>query len=188
MSTLRISVKVAAGVVLTGVAIAGWGVVYLQGGWLDERERDLVDLRRAAAVAAAKTPAVVGASVTERRPASPKTSAADGAAASPELSAVRAKLEKSRVELDELQAKIDRRKRLLEGIARRYRTTARVNVRAGPSTTAEAIAVIPKGRTLQVFEAVEDGAWYKVGGNPSSWPSATSCSRATTFIAGSRAN
>ncbi len=173
MSTLRTSVKVAAGVLLTGVAIAGWGVVYLQDGWLDERERDLVDLRRAAAVAAAKTPAVVGASVTPRektgpreepRPASTEASTVEGAAPATELAAVRAEVEKSRTELDQLQAKIGRHKRLLEGIARKYRTTARVNVRAGPSTTAEAIAVIPKGRTLQVFEAVEDGAWYKVGG------------------------
>ena len=171
MSTLRTPVKVAAGVLLTGVAIAGWGVVYLQDGWLDERERDLADLR--VAVAAGKTPAVVGASVTPRgktgpreepRPASTEASTAESAAPATELAAVRAEVEKSRTELDQLQAKIGRRERLLEGIARKYRTTARVNVRAGPSTTAEAIAVIPKGRTLQVFESVEDGAWYKVGG------------------------
>ena len=173
MSTLRTSVKLAAGVLLSGVAIAGWGVVYLQDGWLDERERDLADLRRAAAVAAGKTPAVVGASVTlrgktgpreEPRPASTEASTAESAAPATELAAVRAEVEKSRTELDQLQATIGRRERLLEGIARKYRTTARVNVRAGPSTTAEAIAVIPKGRTLQVFESVEDGAWYKVRG------------------------
>ncbi len=160
MSTLRTSVKVAAGVLLTGVAIAGWGVVYLQDGWLDERERDLADLRRTAAVAAGKTPAVVGASVTLRG----KTGPREEPRPATELGAVRAEVEKSRTELDQLQAKIGRHKRLLEGIARKYRTTARVNVRAGPSTTAEALAVIPKGRTLQVFGVVEDGAWYKVGG------------------------
>ncbi len=160
MSTLRPSVKVAAGVLLTGVAIAGWGVVYLQDGWLDERERDLSDLRRAAAVVAGKTPAVVGASVTPRG----KTGPREEPKPATELAAVRAEVEKSRTELDQLQAKIGRHKRLLEGIARKYRTTARVNVRAGPSTTADAVAIIPKGRTLQVFEAVEDGAWYKVGG------------------------
>ncbi len=173
MSTLRTSVKVAAGVLLTGVATVGWGVVYLQDGWLDDRERDLADLRRPAAVTAGKTPAVAGTFVTqrgkagpreERRPASTETSAAEGAATATELAAVRAAVEKSRAELNQLQAKIGRRERLLEGIARRYRTTARVNVRAGPSTKAAAVAVIPKGRTLQVFEAVEDGAWYKVGG------------------------
>ncbi len=173
MTTLLTSAKVAAGVLLAGIAIVGWGVVYLQDGWLDEREHDLADLRRAGAVAAGKTPAVVGASVTPRgktgpreepRPASTEASAAESAAPVTELAAVRAEVEKSRTELDQLQAKIGRRERLLEGIARKYRTTARVNVRAGPSTTAEAIAVIPKGRTLQVFESVEDGAWYKVGG------------------------
>ncbi len=173
MATLLTAAKVAAGVVLAGVAIAGWGVVYLQDGWLDERERDLADLRRAAAVAAGKTRAVVGASAPPRaktgpreqpRPASTEASAPEGAAPATELAAVRAEVEKSRTELDQLQAKIGRRKRLLEGIARKFRTTARVNVRAGPTTTAAAIAVIPKGRTLQVFEAVEDGAWYKVGG------------------------
>ena len=98
------------------------------------------------------------------RPASTETSAAEGVAPATELAAVRAEVEKSRAELDRLQAKIGRHKRLLEGIARKYRTTARVNVRAAPSTAAVAVAVIPKGRTLQVFEAVEDGAWYKVGG------------------------
>jgi hypothetical protein len=169
MPILLTSTKVAAGILLTGVAIAGWGVVYLQDGWLDERERDLADLRGAAAVGAGKIPVVVGASVTPRgktepRPASTEASTAESAAPATELAAVRAEVEKSRTELDQLQAKIGRRERLLEGIARKYRTTARVNVRAGPSTTAEAIAVIPKGRTLQVFEAVEDGAWYKVGG------------------------
>ncbi len=173
MSTLRTSAKVAAGVLLAGVAIAGWGVVYLQDGWLDGRERDLANLRRAAAVAVRKTPAVVGASVTPRgntgpreelQPTSTEKSAAEGAAPAIELAAVRAEVEKSRVELDQLQAKIGRHKRLLEGISRKYRTTARVNVRARPSATAEAVAVIPKGRTLQVFESVEDGAWYKVGG------------------------
>lgn len=173
MPTLLTSAKVVAGVLLAGVAIAGWGVVFLQDGWLDENERALADLRRAAAVAADKTPAVVGASVTPRgktgpgkepRPANTEMSAAEVAAPAIELAAVRAKVEKSRAELDQLQAKISRHKRLLEGIARKYRTTARVNVRARPSTTAEAVAVIPKGRTLQVFEAVEDGAWYKVGG------------------------
>ncbi len=173
MQLLLSSAKVAAGVLLAGVAIAGWGVVYLQDGWLDERERDLADLRRAATVAAGKTPAVVGTSVTPRgktgpreepRPASTETSAAEGAAPATELASVRAEVEKSRAELDQLRAKIGRHNRLLEGIARKYRTTARVNVRAGPSTTAEAVAIIPKGRTLQVFEAVEDGAWYKVGG------------------------
>jgi uncharacterized protein YgiM (DUF1202 family) len=92
------------------------------------------------------------------------TRPAEGAVGSPELAAVRAAVEKSRAELDQLQKKIDRRERLLGGIAQKYRTTARVNVRSGPSTKAEAIAVIPKGTTLQVFEAVEDGTWYKVGG------------------------
>ncbi len=110
MSTLLTSVKVAAGVLLTGVAIAGWGLVYLQDGWLDERERDLVDLRRAAAVAAGKTPAVVGASVTPRgktgpreepRPASTEASTAESAAPATELAAVRAEVEKSRTELDQ---------------------------------------------------------------------------------------
>ncbi len=161
MSTLLAWAKMAAGVLLLGVAIAGWGVVYLQDGWLDEHERDLAVLRRAAAVAAGNTPAVAGTSVTQHRSAS--TVASEGAAPATELAAVQAEVEKSRAELDRLQAKIGRHKRLLDGIARRYRTTARVNVRAGPSTTADAVAVIPKGRTLQVFETVEDGAWYNVG-------------------------
>ena len=172
MPTLRTSAKGAAGVLLAGVAIAGWGMVYLQDGWLDERERDLAELRLARAVSAEKTPPDVRESVTSRekteargqpRPESTETSAAEGAAPATELAAVRTEIEKSRAELDQLKAKGGRHKRLLERIARRYRTTARVNVRAGPNTTAQVIAVIPKGQTLQVFEAVEDGTWYKVG-------------------------
>ena len=55
-------------------------------------------------------------------------------------------------------------KALAEGSELRFKTTARARVRAGPSTDTEEVAVVPAGKAIQVFEIVEDGTWYKVGG------------------------
>ncbi len=45
-----------------------------------------------------------------------------------------------------------------------FKTNARARVRAGPGTDTDEVAVVPAGKTIQVFEIVEDGTWYKVGG------------------------
>ena len=68
--------------------------------------------------------------------------------------------ESCQAELEELQ----KRQILPDGGTLQFRTKARARVRAGPSTDTDEVAVVPAGKTIQVFEAVEDGSWYKVGG------------------------
>ncbi len=46
----------------------------------------------------------------------------------------------------------------------RFQTSSTVNVRTGPSTDADVLVVLPPGTEVEVFEAVEDGQWYKIGG------------------------
>ena len=74
--------------------------------------------------------------------------------------APQSEFESCQAELEELQ----KRQILPEGGTLQFRTKARARVRAGPSTDTDEVAVIPAGKTIQVFEAVEDGTWYKVGG------------------------
>ena len=59
---------------------------------------------------------------------------------------------------------LQKRQMFPEGGTLRFKTKARARVRAGPSTDTDEVAVVPAGKTIQVFEIVEDGAWYKVGG------------------------
>lgn len=68
------------------------------------------------------------------------------------------------VELEPLRAEIQKQQALLEGSTLLYRTTTRAKVRAGPGTDSEEVTVIPPGKILQVFEIVEGGSWYKIGG------------------------
>ncbi len=46
----------------------------------------------------------------------------------------------------------------------RFQTSGNVNVRTGPTTDADVLVVLPPGTDVEVFEVVEDGQWYKVGG------------------------
>ncbi len=77
---------------------------------------------------------------------------------------LQSEIEGSQAELETLRAKVQKQQALLEGRMLRFKTNARVKVRAGAGTDTEEVAVIPAGKTLQVFEIVEDGTWYKVGG------------------------
>lgn len=46
----------------------------------------------------------------------------------------------------------------------RFQTSGTVNVRTGPSTDSDVLVVLPAGTDVEVFEAVEGGEWYKIGG------------------------
>lgn len=46
----------------------------------------------------------------------------------------------------------------------RFQTSGNVNVRTGPSTDSDVLVVLPPGTDVEVFEAVEGGEWYKIGG------------------------
>lgn len=46
----------------------------------------------------------------------------------------------------------------------RFKTRVRARVRAEPNTDSDEVAVVPAGKAIQVFESVEGGDWYRVGG------------------------
>ncbi len=77
---------------------------------------------------------------------------------------LQSEIEDSQAELETLREKAQKQQALLEGSMLLFKTNSRVKVRAGAGTDTEEVAVIPAGKTLQVFEIVEDGTWYKVGG------------------------
>ncbi len=80
------------------------------------------------------------------------------------LQSLRSETKGSQAELETLRAKVKRQQALLEGSMLQFKTKVRVKVRAGPGTDTDEIAVVPAGKSIQVFEIVEDGTWYKVGG------------------------
>ncbi len=77
---------------------------------------------------------------------------------------LQSEIEGSQAELETLRAKVQMQRALLEGSMLKFKTNARAKVRAGPGTDTDEVAVVPAGNTIQVFEIVEDGTWYKVGG------------------------
>ena len=77
---------------------------------------------------------------------------------------MRSDVEGAQAELESLSGKVQKQQALLEGSMLRFKTKSRARVRAGPGTDTEEVAVVPSGKTLQVFEITEDGTWYKVGG------------------------
>lgn len=81
-----------------------------------------------------------------------------------QLSSLKSQIEDSQAELEKLRAEIQRQQALLEGSVLQFKTNARARVRAGPGTDTDEVAVVPAGKPIQVFEIVEDGTWYKVGG------------------------
>ncbi len=77
---------------------------------------------------------------------------------------LQSEIEGSQAELESLRERVQRQRALLEGSMLQFKTNARAKVRAGPGTDTDEVAVVPAGNTVQVFEIVEDGTWYKVGG------------------------
>ncbi len=80
------------------------------------------------------------------------------------LTSLQSEIEGSRAELEPLRAEVQKQQALLEGSTLQFKTTTRAKVRAGPGTDTDEVAVVPPGKILQVFEIVEDGTWYKIGG------------------------
>ncbi len=81
-----------------------------------------------------------------------------------QLIALQSEIEGLQAELEPLRAELHREQELLAGSTLQFTTIKRARVRAGPGTDTDEVAVVPPGKTLQVFEIVEDGTWYKVGG------------------------
>jgi peptidoglycan hydrolase CwlO-like protein len=77
---------------------------------------------------------------------------------------LQSEFEGCQAELETVQAKGQKQQDLLGDSTTWFKTKARARVRAGPSTDTDEVAVVSVGKTIQVFEIVEDGTWYKVGG------------------------
>ena len=73
-----------------------------------------------------------------------------------ELLTLQSQIKGSQAELETLEPNVQKQQALLK-------TNARARVRAGPGTDTDEVAVVPAGKTIQVFEIVEDGTWYRVG-------------------------
>ncbi len=68
-------------------------------------------------------------------------------------------------ELAVLQEQSEVYERLLEGGPNQFLTASEsVNVRAQPSTDSEVLVTLPEDFTVEVFEVVEGGEWFKIGG------------------------
>ncbi len=83
---------------------------------------------------------------------------------SSELATLKPELDRVQSELDTLRAEVAKQHQLLSEQAVVYRTKSRSKVRAKPTTDSAEVAVVPKGNSIQVYEIVEGGTWYKVGG------------------------
>ncbi len=81
-----------------------------------------------------------------------------------ELLTLQSQIEGSQAELETLETNVQKQQALLGDSTLQFKTNARARVRAGPGTDTDEVAVVPAGKTIQVFEIVEDGTWYKVGG------------------------
>jgi seryl-tRNA synthetase len=81
-----------------------------------------------------------------------------------ELLTLQSEIEGWQAELEQLESNVQTQQALLGDSTLQFKTKARARVRAGPGTDTDEVAVVPAGKTIQVFEIVEDGTWYKVGG------------------------
>ncbi len=85
-------------------------------------------------------------------------------AARAELDTLAPQLEQARTQLEVTRNQVQKQQELLSEKALKYRTVTRSRVRLKPSTDAAEVAVVPEGNVVQVFEIVDDGNWYRVGG------------------------
>ncbi len=153
------------GIVVLVVGVAGWVVAFSSIGTTGGLESELAAAREEAKKAEADLALVSDNLSTAQEALDQQKEASDN------LEQLTAKLDTGKAELaaltsvlEPLRAEIHKQQQLVEGSALKVRTTTRVKVRMGPSTETEEVAVVPEGNSVQVFEIVEDGTWYKVGG------------------------
>ncbi len=153
------------GIVVLVVGVAGWAVAFASIGSTGGLESELVAAREEAKKAKADLALVSDNLSTAQEALEQQEAASDN------LEQLTAKLDAGKAEvaaltsvLEPLRAEVHKQQQLVEGSALKFRTTTRAKVRMGPSTETEEVAVVPEGNSVQVFEIVEDGTWYKVGG------------------------
>jgi DNA repair exonuclease SbcCD ATPase subunit len=169
------STQKAVGGVVVIAGVVGWIFAFVQIGEVDSLKSELEPARQGLASAKDELAQLQGdleAAQSERSQLEQRvetTESLEALAAALEagnakLLALQSEIEGSQAELETLRPKVQKQQALLEGSMLRFKTKARARVRAGPGTDTDEVAVVPAGKTLQVFEIVEDGSWYKVGG------------------------
>ena len=160
-------------VVIAGVV--GWIFAFVQIGEIDSLKSELEPARQELASAKEELAQLQGdleAAQSERSQLQQQVEATESLeeltaaleAGRAQLLPLQSEIEGLQAEVEPLRAEVQRQQALLEGSSLQFRTTTRAKVRAGPGTDTDEVAVVPPGKTLQVFEIVEDGTWYKVGG------------------------
>jgi DNA repair exonuclease SbcCD ATPase subunit len=169
------STQKAVGGVVVIAGVVGWIFAFVQIGEIDSLKSELEPTRQGLASAKDELAQLQGdldAAQSERSQLQQRVEATESLeeltaareAGNAQLLSLQSEIEGSQAELETLRANVRRQQALLEGSTLRFKTNARAKVRAGPGTDTDEVAVVPAGKTLQVFEIVEDGTWYKVGG------------------------
>ena len=148
------STQKAVGGVVVIAGVVGWIIAFVQFGKVDSLKSDLE--------AAQSERSQLQQRVEATESLEQLTVALEAGKA--RLLSLQSEVEGSQAELETLRPKVQRQQALLEGSMLRFKTNARARVRAGPGTDTDEVAVVPVGKVLQVFEIVEDGTWYRVGG------------------------
>ena len=160
------------GIVVLVVGVAGWVVAFASIGATGGLESELMVAREEAKKAKADLALVSDNLSTAQEALEQQKEASDNLeqlttkldAGKADLAALISELEETKAQLEPLRAEVHKQQQLVEGSALKFRTKTRAKVRMGPSTETEEVAVVPEGNSVQVFEIVEDGTWYKVGG------------------------
>ncbi len=169
------STQKAVGGIVVIAGVVGWIFAFVQIGEIDSLKSELEPARQGLASAKDELAQLQGDLEEAQSERSQLQQRAEATKSLEELTAAleagnaqllspQSEIEGSQAELETLRAKVQRQQALLEGSMLQFKTNARAKVRAGPGTDTDEVAVVPAGKILQVFEIVEDGTWYKVGG------------------------
>ena len=169
------STQKAVGGVVVIAGVVGWIFAFVQIGEIDTLKNELGPARQDLASANDELAQLQGdleAAQSERSQLQQQVDATESLeelsaeleAGNAQLIALQSEIEGLQAELEPLRAELHREQELLAGSTLQFTTIKRARVRAGPGTDTDEVAVIPLGKTLQVFEIVADGTWYKVGG------------------------
>jgi seryl-tRNA synthetase len=174
LKNLSSTQKAVSGVVVIA-GVVGWIFAFVQIGEINSLKSELEPARQGLTSAKDELAQLQGnleAAQSERSELQQRVEATESleeltaslAAGKAELLTLQSQIEGSQAELETLESNVQKQQALLEGSTLRFKTNARARVRAGPGTDTDEVAVVPAGKTIQVFEIVEDGTWYKVGG------------------------
>ena len=179
----------AVGLIIAAVAVVGWIVAFSYqgqiGGLQDALAAAESDKSAAAGQLAEAQEQVARLTEAEMRLGEAELALDEYKAAVGSLDQVKAQLEENMTALDALTPEMEARTEELSALEEKvaslefkavayetftqggplaFQTSSNVNVRTGPSTDSSVLVVLPPGSNVEVFEVVEGGDWYKVGG------------------------